>query len=129
VDAAEIGSKEEKEEENRKPDVRVGAERWQFRKSIGEQFIESAGYKKMVENRGPSGGLPEGFSTGPVELDVKGTLLEGTGTPPSGTGGGLVPVPQVAPGVTETLFQRLTVADLMPSATTNTNVVRYTVEG
>jgi HK97 family phage major capsid protein len=99
------------------------------RKSIGEQFVESDSYKKMVEQRGPSGGLPEGFSTGPVQLDTKGTLLEGAGAPGAGTGGGLLPVPTVEPGVTETLFQRLTVADLMPAATTNTNTVRYTVEG
>lgn len=105
-------------------------------KSIGEQFVESEGYQKAIERARQAGGIPRGFSTGAVELEGegfglegKGTLLEGAGAPGTGTGGGLLPSPQVVPGVTETRFQRLSVADLIPQATTNTNTVRYVVEG
>ncbi len=105
-------------------------------KSLGEQFVESEAYKKSIERAKTGAGLPEGFTTGPVPLvghglggEVKGTLLEGAGAPGAGTGGGLIPVPQVIPGVVEKLFQRLTVADLMPQAGTDTNTVRYMVEG
>jgi HK97 family phage major capsid protein len=106
--------------------------------SIGEQFVESKGYKDAIARAGlTGGGIPQDFSTGPVGLsgfpgmpiEGKGTLLEGAGAPGAGTGGGLITVPQVQPGVVEKYFQRLTVADLIPQATTGTNTVRYVVEG
>lgn len=98
-------------------------------KSLGEQFIESAGYKDAINQYRESGRLPSGFSTGAVSIDTKGTLLEGVGSPGSGTGGGLITVPQVVPGVVETLFQRLTIADLFLSGQAQGNTVRYVVEG
>ncbi len=93
--------------------------------NIGEQFVHSEQYKTAIDAL-QGKGIPEGFRTGPVEVDFRakaGTLLEGA------QGSGLIPVPQVIPGVTETLFQRLTVADLIPSGVTNTNSLRYVVEG
>ena len=60
---------------------------------------------------------------------MKGTLLEGTGSPGSGTGGGLVPIPQLAPGIVYTLFQPLTVEGLLSADLASTNVVRYVNEG
>src|SRR5262245_8061980 len=107
-------------------------------KSIGAQFVESKRYTDAMELARANGGIPERFSTGAVPLDGvagvpalegKGTLLEGAGAPGAGTGGGLIPVPQVQPGIVQKLFQRLTVADLIPQATTSTNTVRYVVEG
>jgi HK97 family phage major capsid protein len=93
-------------------------------KTIGQIFVESEGFKSIQENRGQT------FSTGPVHIDTKaGTLLSGTLAPGSGQGGGLLTVPQVAPGVVEKLFQRTTVADIIPKGNTNTNTVRYVVEG
>jgi HK97 family phage major capsid protein len=93
----------------------------------GSRFIASEGYKAISDPalRGQQ------WSTGAVEVGMmaKGTLLEGAGAPGSGTGGGLLQVPQVVPGVVETLFQRLTVADLLASAMATTNTVRVTVEG
>jgi HK97 family phage major capsid protein len=97
-------------------------------KSIGEQFTSSKGYKSALDAYG-AGGLPEGFSTGKVELDLKGTLLEGSSSPGSGSGGGLLPVPQVVPGVVETLFQQLHVADLLLSGQASGNTLRYVIEG
>lgn len=102
----------------------------QAQKSIGEQFVSSKGYKSMMETYREGGGrLPEGFSSGQVSMDLKGTLLEGSSAPGSGTGGGLLPVPQVVPGVVDTLFQPLTFADLLLSGQASTNTIRYIVEG
>jgi hypothetical protein len=70
----------------------------QANKSLGDAFIESAGYKRAIEQYRESGRLESGFSTGPVALEMKGTLLEGASSPGSGSGGGLLTVPQVVPG-------------------------------
>jgi hypothetical protein len=61
----------------------------------GGAFTASEGYKQIKDARG------QAWTTGPVEVGIesKGTLLEGTGSPGSGTGGGLVPIPDVTPGV------------------------------
>ena len=70
----------------------------------GSKFVNSDGYKAIADR----GQRPQSWSTGLIDvgsaLQMKGTLLEGVGSPGSGTGGGLVPVPQVAPGVVQTLF-------------------------
>jgi HK97 family phage major capsid protein len=96
----------------------------QAQKSFGEQFVSSAGYKSLRER-----GFAGEWSTGQVNLDTKGTLLEGAGSPGAGSGGGLLTVPQVVPGVVQTLFQRLTVADLILDGQATGNTVRYVVEG
>lgn len=105
---------------------------WQDRaitqiKSMGEIFVESAGFKSVQQAFKDSGGLPPGMSTGAVDVyQTKGTLLEG----PGGGGGGLAaPVPQVIPGVVEKLFQPLTVANLLLSGQASTNSLRVVVEG
>lgn len=92
-------------------------------KSMGELFVQSDAFKSIR--------VGSTFSTGAVEVGnwgAKGTLLEGTGSPGSGSGGGLLTVPQVIPGVVDTLFQRLTIADLIAPGTTNGNTLRYVVE-
>jgi HK97 family phage major capsid protein len=93
-------------------------------KSLGEMFVESEGFKSIFEN----GRRRSEFSTGMIDLQTKGTLLEGAGGPGSGTGGAFITT-QTLPGVVDTLFQRLTVADLLGSGQTNTNTIRYPVEG
>lgn len=91
-------------------------------KSIGEQFVESKGYQ-AIQNPQERG---QTFSSGAVEMNVKGTLLEG----PGGGGAALGNlVPQVVPGVVDKLFQRLTIADLILSGQTNSPTIRYVVEG
>jgi HK97 family phage major capsid protein len=100
----------------------------QAQKTVGEQFVTSSGYKAALEAYS-AGGLPENFSTGKIEVDLKGTLLEGSSSPGSGSGGGLVPVPQAVPGVVPTLFQQLHVADLFLSGQASGNTLRYVVEG
>ena len=92
---------------------------------LGARFIASAGYKRIAD----PGTRGQQWTTGAVELGLKGTLLEGAGAPGAGTGGGLVAVPELVPGVVTTLFQRLTVADLLGSGLTSTSTVRYAVEG
>lgn len=92
----------------------------------GEQFVQSEGYKALLARVKSGNGLPQNASTGPVELSFEskaGTLLEG------GQGAGLIPVPQVIPGQVETLFQRVTIADVLPTGQATTNSLRYIVEG
>jgi HK97 family phage major capsid protein len=100
---------------------------YQQHKSLGEMFTDSAQYKNTINVYREAGGrFPQGFSSGAVALESKGTLLEGAG----GGGGPLAaPVPQVVPGVVEKLFQRLTFADLLLSGQSTVNSLRYVVEG
>lgn len=114
------------------PSISVGENRTEqhvqsiVAKSLGETFTDSAGYKNVVNMYRESGRLPQGFSTGPVSMDMKGTLLEGAG----GGGGALAAtVPQVVPGVVDKLFQKLTFADLLLQGQATTNSFRYVVEG
>jgi HK97 family phage major capsid protein len=90
-------------------------------KSIGEQFVQSAGYKGLME-RGMKGG---NWSSGDIE--IKTTLTEGTAATP---GGGYSPtaVPNYLPGVVDIRFAELTVADLFPQGATNSPLIRYLVE-
>ena len=53
------------------------------------------------------------IDVGRPTLSMKGTLLEGEGAPGTGTGGGLIPVPDVVPGVVKKLFQPLTIENLL----------------
>lgn len=98
-------------------------------KSLGEIFVTSEGFKAAQERYKSTGRLPQGFTTGAVSLETKGTLTEGAGAPGAGTGGGLIPVPQVIPGVTTKLFQPLRVADLLLSGQASSSSIRYVVEG
>lgn len=82
-------------------------------KSVGEQVVESDAYRTLIE-----GGVQgRKFTSGPIS--VKATMT---------TVASAVAQPQVTGGVLPILFNRLTVADLMPQATTNSSVVRSIVE-
>jgi len=87
-------------------------------KSLGEQFVESKQYKELFEHGAPGGS----WKTGEINLDAKGTLLSG------GTIAGVGLAYDYQAGVVETLFQRLTVADLIASGTTTSPQVRYNKE-
>ena len=88
----------------------MGAEEIQ---SLGDQFINAKGYKGLIER-----GLSGEFSTGQIEM--KATLAT---TP----GSALTPDQRV-PGIVETLYQRLYVADLLGQASTNSSQVTYVEE-
>lgn len=93
-----------------------------FAKSLGAQFVGSAGYKGMVDH-----GLKAGsFTSGSVEL--KNTLNEGTAAVPGGGYSPATAVPNLLPGVVDIRFQKLTVADLFQSGSTSINLIRYLVE-
>lgn len=89
----------------------------------GDVFINSPQWKAISDpaTRGQS------WSTGAVEVGAlqykAGTLTEGA------QGSGLIPVPQVIPGVVTTLFQPLGVADLFLGGLAESNAVRYVNEG
>lgn len=95
-------------------------------KTLGDQFIASESYKARREK-----GFAGRWSTGQIDLDTKATLVEGDnifldgGSP--GEGAALVPL-DTRPGVLPTLFERLTVADLFASGTTNSNAINYIIE-
>jgi HK97 family phage major capsid protein len=93
----------------------------------GEAFVKSDGYMAIKD----ASGRGESWTSGVVDvgLQMKGTLLEGGGSPGSGTGGGLLPVPQVAPGIVGKLFQPLSLESLLLSGQATGNTVRYAVEG
>lgn len=99
----------------------------------GDLFVNSDAYKAIQDPQRRS----QNWSTGPVTisgpgafaLEAKGTLLEGTGAPGSGSGGGMVPVPQVVPGVVSTLFRPLVAEGAFTAATATTNTVRYVTQG
>lgn len=88
-------------------------------KDLGSQFVESEGFKRL-QAADTSGN----FSTGKIAL--KTTLFEGDMDAP-GAGAPLVPEDQ-RPGILPILFERLTIAGLMATGTTNSNTVRYVVE-
>lgn len=90
--------------------------------SIGSQFVQSAGYKNLMAN---NEGLKGNWSSGDVE--VKTTFTEGTAGAP-GPGFAQVGQPTVLPGIVDIRFQPLTIADLFPSGTTTTPLIRYLVE-
>jgi HK97 family phage major capsid protein len=95
-------------------------------KSLGAQFVESDGYKRVREK-----GFSGKWNTGMIELDTKTTLVEGDnvfltgGTP--GEAAALIPIEQ-RPGVMPILFERLTVRDLFAGGTINSNAYNYVVE-
>ena len=89
--------------------------------SPGEQFVQSAGFKRIAD----PGARGQTYTTGAVDVGSfkGGTIYE------SGQGAGLIPVPQVHPGVVEKLFAQLGVADVIPSTAATTSSVRYINEG
>ena len=101
--AFDVTTAGESTEDETKPEVR----------SFGEQFISSDAYKSV------SGGQRKGsrWSTGAVEM--KATMT---------TAASAIVQPDVQAGITPILFQRLTVADLMASGQTSSNLVRYLKE-
>ena len=107
------------------------AERLQAQAQVeaGDAFVASKGYGDVKD----AGSRGRTWSTGLVDCGsfemVKGTMLEGSGAPGSGTGGGFVPVPQVVPGVVEKLFMPLSIESLLLAGQATGNTVRYATEG
>lgn len=96
-------------------DVQVQNPTPQEIKSLGDQFIESKGYKELLEK-----GLSGEWSTGPVNLETKGTLATSVGS--------VLSPNEYVPGIVETLYQRNYVADLFPNIQTSANQVTYVSE-
>ncbi len=95
-------------------------------KSLGEQFVRSAGYESTIKGGISKSGSSGRWSTGAIEL--KTALTEGTaGTPGPGYNPATIN-PTVVPGITNILFQPLTVANLFPSGSTDSPLLRYLVE-
>jgi HK97 family phage major capsid protein len=95
--------------------------------SPGEMFTMSEGYRSIKS----AGSRGQSWTSGLVDVgySMKGTLLEGAGSPGSGSGGGLVPVPQVVPGVVGKLFAPLVLENLLLSGQATGNTVRFAQQG
>jgi HK97 family phage major capsid protein len=103
-------------------DRSAGREREKQNGTLGEQFVESEGFKSLIDR-----GLTGNWSTGDVDLKpAAANFFEGTGASP-GVGGALVPEDR-RPGVLPILYERLTVADLLAAGSTTSNLVRYVEE-
>lgn len=83
-------------------------------RSLGGQVVRSEAYQRLVKD----GVQGRRFASGPIE--IKNATMTTTAS--------AVVQPDVQPGALPILFQRLTVADLIPQATTNSKVVRSIVE-
>jgi HK97 family phage major capsid protein len=101
-------------------DAKSGAEQ-AVTKSLGQQVIDSDGYKSMMN--GQSKGVT-------VELKVAGTIDEGVIPAYSGGAGlaGQLTAPQFLPGIVPLKFQPLTVEDLLASGTTGASSISYVIE-
>jgi HK97 family phage major capsid protein len=81
-------------------------------------FVASKEYQRIKDGRNRG----QNWSSGPVELGTKGTVVEST------VAGTLVPA-QYQPGIVSKLFQPLGLADYFGQATTTSSHYRYAVEG
>lgn len=85
--------------------------------TIGQQIAASAGYKQYRDQIKAGGGVRH---SGPIEIQNASLGVGDIGTN--------VIEPQRQPGILPILFERLTVADLMPQGTTSSPTVRYVKE-
>lgn len=92
----------------------------------GVRFTQSEGYKSIAD---PASRSTE-WSSGPVQITDGPVLMKaGTLSETVGSGGGLIPVPQVMPGATLQLFQSVVVEQCLSAQQASGNSVRYIVEG
>jgi HK97 family phage major capsid protein len=90
--------------------------------SLGEQFVGSDLYKNAIANRNRNS---RGWTSGQIELE--GGIRAATLTTDGASGGDLI-VPNYQSGITQILFQRLTVSDLLASGTTDGPTIYYMKE-
>jgi len=90
--------------------------------SIGKQFVNSKGYKSLIE-KGLKGG---NWTSGDIEL--KDAFTEGTVDAPGGGYAAATLNPNVVPGVVDIRFRTLTIADLFPAGATSSPLIRYLQE-
>jgi HK97 family phage major capsid protein len=93
-----------------------------MRTSIGAQFVGSDQFKELIRAGIHRAG--RSWASGVVEcVDFRATTL----TEDAASGGKLL-TPQYLPGITQILYKRLVVADLMGSGTADSNAITYMVE-
>jgi HK97 family phage major capsid protein len=90
--------------------------------SLGAQFTGSDQFKQLIKSGLHRAG--RSWASGVVEcFDYSATTL----TEDAASGGKLL-TPQYTPGIVQTLYKRLVVADLMASGTADSNAITYMVE-
>lgn len=96
-----------------------------FLKSPGQEFIESAEFKAIIQG----GKLNNPNNKVEFSVDVNGSLLQKALVYSISTGGGANVFPQYLPGVSvPALFRELTVLDLISRGTTESNLIDYVQE-
>jgi HK97 family phage major capsid protein len=91
-------------------------------RTLGAQFTQSEQFKQLIKSGLHRAG--RSWASGVVECyDFRATTL----TEDVASGGKLI-IPQYTPGIVQTLFKRLVVADLMASGTADSNAITYMVE-
>jgi HK97 family phage major capsid protein len=89
--------------------------------SFGEQFVRSQVYQEAIRGKKRMRGWTSG------EIELAGSIQAATLTTDAASGGDLI-VPSYRPGITEILFQRLTVADLLATGETDSPTIYYMKE-
>lgn len=89
------------------------------RRSMGQQFVESEAMAWLLKTAGSG----RGSAWKSPSAELMATTLDET----TGSGGNLI-VTDYRPGIVETLFKRLVVADLLASGTTNSTSITYMKE-
>jgi HK97 family phage major capsid protein len=88
-------------------------------KSLGDAFVKSDAFKSLQAGF-KSGAMTGRWTSGPVELSFGEKQVTTIASP--------IVQPDVQGGIQPTLFQRLTIADLLATGTTDSNTVRYIQE-
>jgi HK97 family phage major capsid protein len=88
-------------------------------KTIGDAFVNSDAFQSLAQGF-KSGAMTGRWTSGPVELPAFGQKVDTVVSP--------IVQPDVQAGIQPILFQRLTIADLLATGTTDSNTVRYLVE-
>jgi HK97 family phage major capsid protein len=89
--------------------------------SFGEQFVRSEVYQEAIRGKKRMRGWQSG------EIELTGSIQAATLTTDAASGGDLI-VPSYRPGITQILFERLTVADLLASGETDSPTIYYMKE-
>lgn len=97
-----------------------------FIASLGAQFVKSEAYEWIKSGKNLRGNGTR-WSSPAAELDDPWQMGAATVTSDAASGGDLI-IPDYRPGILPLLFKRLTVADLLASGTTDSNLISYMKE-
>ena len=107
-----IGSRMLELEQKHAEDIKRGVVEY---KTVGESFVESTEFKQFVSGQ-----------TAKARVELKNTITGQSGSPAANSSTIVAPQRQV--GIVPGAFRTLRIRDVLPSGTTNSNMVEYTRE-